>query len=576
MVACVAGVGAWGAMVTVKAGPAYASELFGENHPSPKYPQGMEPMVTLTIPANVLDDAATTDVDETQNHNGSAEITFTLHGAVFDASVTALMFDVDGPPMQGPDGGTDADILCDTDTSDLGCTDPVVAQGDIASIVSGGIKGGNTLTIKVEATSTDTTGVDAAALASRDSGSNSADGTTTTNGRLQTISFEVPRLAGLSGLGGANPKDAEKRVWLSATSRLVSGAFTGGELVPAIPGTTPPIRRAKVITAMDSLTLDVRDGATHMIAIDDKGDDKAFTVVKGGGQAMVGTVQITTVQTAKAAVGKTGRSSVGFLQSTGGSDDPAADAELQEIFVPGKPATPAEDLVLYDLNGDMITKGLPGTFAVSAMGSENFGMDDMLYVDYNGNKKMDGGEGITIEKGSMMAQGRSISIDSIEKSASYNVYYVPGGEDRITHDSTLTVSASVAYNSSSALPEPGDKTENMFRYDGVGNAVMAYAIPHSGAMDIGNVRVRCEQAMACRVFLECFDDMGMREFAEVPDGIGGNSVAVWNGAAIESVTGLEPSSRISCQILSKGMISVQQLTRSNGVLVNNTYVSDQN
>ncbi len=557
VVACLfAGVGAWGAEVEVKAGPAYASELFGEDRLSPKYPTGMEPMVTLTIPGNLdafdaVEGPPAVAAIPARIHNGSVEVEFKLHGAMFDANVTGLMYNA----------STTADPQV-----------VIAAPASVASIVSGGRKGDDWITIKIEEASTadDTRPTTSVA---RTAGT----GAIPANVSDHTISFEVPRLAGLSGLGGAKPGvKNEKQVWLSATSRIVSGSFTDGELVDAVPGTSPPFHAAKVITAKNSLTLEVTGGATHPIAIDDKGDDTAFTVVKGGGQAMVGTVKITTVQTMTPAKGKEDRVLVGYLQAEATPPVDAADEAalnaLREIYRPEKSATKAVPLDLYDLNGVKITKGLPGTFAVAAMGSENFGMDDMLYVDYNSNKKMDGGEGM--DRDGMMAQGRSISIDSITNSATYHVYYVPGGKDRITHDSTLTVSASVAYNSSTSLPEPGSKTENMFRYDGVGNALMAYAIPHSAAMDKGNVRVRCEQTADCRVFLECFDDMGMREFSEAPM-IEGNSVAVWNGAAIETVTGLEPSSRISCQILSKGEISVQQLTRSAGVLVNNTYVSNQ-
>ena len=231
------------------------------------------------------------------------------------------------------------------------------------------------------------------------------------------------------------------------------------------------------------------------------------------------------------------------------------------------------DLDLYDLDGDKITEGLPGTFSVSAEGTEDFGEKDVLYVDYNNNKMMDSGEDLDWD--GMSAEGRALSIDSIVKSATYTVYYMPGGVDRIKHGSMLKVTANVDYNSSSSNDEVPMSTSNTFVYDGVGNPVMAYAIPHStnGMGDKGNVRVRCETSAGCRVFLECWDDMGMRGFGEAPM-IAGNNVMVWSGEAIEGVTGMEPTSRHSCQILSKGMVTVQQLTRdgNSSTLVNNTFV----
>ena len=148
VVACLfAGVGAWGAEVTVLGPHPYASELFGNDDVSPKYPGGDAPTVQLFIPANVADDAGTPDEDETVDHTGSAEITFRLHGgAVFNANVTALMFDSDGPPPAN----------CGEEPSADGCAEPVVAPGGVASIVSGGRKGDSSITIKVEEAEADT------------------------------------------------------------------------------------------------------------------------------------------------------------------------------------------------------------------------------------------------------------------------------------------------------------------------------------------------------------------------------------------------------------------------------------
>ena len=65
VVACLfAGVGAWGAEVTVSPNHTYASELFGEGHAAISYPDKMTPMVTLTLPqdyARVAAGAGDTD-----------------------------------------------------------------------------------------------------------------------------------------------------------------------------------------------------------------------------------------------------------------------------------------------------------------------------------------------------------------------------------------------------------------------------------------------------------------------------------------------------------------------------------
>ena len=99
----------------------------------------------------------------------------------------------------------------------------------------------------------------------------------------------------------------------------------------------------------------------------------------------------------------------------------------------------------------------------------------------------------------------------------------------------------------------------------------------TAAATSSNLRVRCEASTTCRVFLECWGDAGTetRGFGEVEGGVPANGVEVWNAAAIEAVTGRMPDdTRHSCRVLSKGMVTVQQLTRSgnSGVLVNNTFV----
>ena len=578
VVACLfAGGGAWAAQVGVGPVPEYASELFGPGHSSPEYPDGMTPVVTLTIPGNLADDD-TTDINEYRNHNGSVEVTVSLLGAVLDANVTGLMFDVDGPPRNGPgQTGEDAANVCpDGGGSDLGCIDPVAAPGTIASIVSGGRKSDSSITILVEPAGEDTdTGEDA--LTERDSGEG-------TGGRTQTISFNLPRLANLA-LAGADSTDDKtdndvKRVWLRADSRIISGEFTDGPLTTQLGITGFPYVPA--VAARDSLTVEISDGTAKMIAIDDKDDLTAFMSVKGAnkdGYVTLGTVTIMTKQVLKPTSPE--QKATPLYQFLDG-DDNSTTRTITEI--PKAAVTKATFRPLHDLDGDPVNEGLRGTFSVDAMGTRDlFNDGDMLFVDYDGDGKMGSGEGIEIDGD--MAEGDSLSIDP-DKSDSFNengvgsfvIYYMPGGKGHINHGAMINLTAMVEYSDPSAIDEKPQKNSTAFNFDGVNDEAMAYAIPHStnGIGDKGNVRVRCEASMGCRVFLECWDDMGMRGFGEAPM-VAGNSVAVWSGEAIEGVVGVdEAMSRHSCRILSKGDVTVQQLTRdgNSGTLVNNTYVGD--
>ena len=570
VVACLfAGVGAWGAKVTVSPTPTYASELFGAGHSSPEYPADIDPemdgnqdgtpVVTLFFPANVVavvDDPATPDNEFVArvNHDGASIITFELIGAVFDGNVSDLMFD------------TNAD---ETDTGEA-----VAAPGTVASIMSGGGKGDSNVVIKIEEASTEATTRPISTDAPH------------------TITFTMPRLANLA-LAGANAADAnrnndEMSVKLRATARLVSGEFTGHPTNgDRLTGSLANGYTEKVVLARDSLTVAISgSGNTKTVAIDDDADKglMAFKSVKEknkDGYVELATVTIRTRQEASAAKSATPRMLVGKVQGTAGTDD-AGDAD---IYNPPMLAVDAGYYRLFDLDGDEIDEGLRGAFSVSAAGTRGlFNDDDMLFVDYDKNGKVGAGEAIAIDGD--MATGGSLSIDSglsdsFDRGGTgmFKVYYMPGGKMDINHGAMINLTASVDYSDPSAIDETDAKSSTTLNFDGVGNPVKAYAIPHStnGTGDKGNVRVRCEQpaprADACRIFLECWDDMGNRGFGEAPM-IAGHSLARWDGAAIEGVTGMEPTSRHSCRVLSRGMVTVQQLTRdgNSGTLVNNTYV----
>ena len=565
VVACLfAGVGAWAAKVEVGPVHTYASELFGSGHAAIKYPEGMEPVVTLTIPANtaaVEDNDTTEDVDESKpqvTHNGSAEVTFTLGAGSFMSDITGLMWD---PNLDDE-------------------VDSVPAPGTVASIVSGGRAGQNMIVIKVEEadTSSNTTG-------GRRAGA--------VPGVPQTISFRLPRLQGLSGaLSGAyanstDPKKVVKSAKIHTRSRIISGEFTDAPLSSA--GPNPRAAGEDVVQSRDSLTMSISDSNSRTIVID---GDSAFMAVKEAhpvsGYVHLADITIRTQQL-KADGASAKAAKVVYMLQQGTAIDPGDPDSPQEDDLSiyeramGK-ADPTYYDDLLDLDGDRIDEGLRGNFAVTASGTRGlFNDGDMLFVDYDGNGKMGDGEEITIDGD--MGVSKDLAIDpnagpfNTAGTGTFKVYYMVGGKDAINHGSMIRLTGTVDYSHPTTINEKPANAATTLMFEGVGNPVMAYAIPHSsnGIGDKGNVRVRCEApapgAMACRVFLECWDDMGMRGFGEAPM-IAGDSVMVWSGEAIEGVTGMEPTSRHSCRVLSKGMVTVQQLTRdgNSGTLVNNTYV----
>ncbi len=570
VVACVAGFGAWGAKVTVAPNPAYASELFGAGHAAITYPDGMTPMVVLTIPQDdpgreaAGADTPNDDTDDlsacaASDHSGSAQVTFTLLAGMFDGNISGLMWD----PIAG-DGAATASRA---------------APASVATIESGGRKGDSSITIEVkEATNT-------AAAADADTARSSLEVTqTTTPGDAcatranQTISFSLPKLAGLDGaLAHAHAGAPVKTVWARAESRIISGAFSNGFITGGAPH-----YRAAVVTARDSLTLAITPKAgTKTIAIKDDAAKglTAFKSVKeknAAGYVELATVTVTTKQMASPAMPATKAKHEFNLVV-------AAD-NVQAINTVATPAKTATFHELLDLDGEPIDEGLRGTLTVNAMGTRDlFNEDDMLFIDYDNNGKMGRGEAIEID--GMMGMGDALSVDpdrseSFDKggTGTFKVYYMPGGKGDINHGAMINLTAMVDYSDPTANDEAPMKSSTTLSFDGVTSEVDAYAIPQSGngKGDMANVRVRCEAAAGCRVFLECWDDDGMRSFGEAGM-IAGNSLAKWDSMAIEGVIGVEDAtSRHSCRILSAGMVKVQQLTRdgSSGTLVNNTYIGE--
>ena len=105
-------------------------------------------------------------------------------------------------------------------------------------------------------------------------------------------------------------------------------------------------------------------------------------------------------------------------------------------------------------------------------------------------------------------------------------------------------------------------------------AVRAAAIPvgsrpdPSGAIVAGGNAVRT-------VFLECNGDDGKDYFGELNAPIPAGAMSVLDSAAVAAVLGADTwSGLLSCDVLSDRDISAQVLTRSDGALINSTYIDD--
>ena len=164
--------------------------------------------------------------------------------------------------------------------------------------------------------------------------------------------------------------------------------------------------------------------------------------------------------------------------------------------------------------------------------------------------------------------------------ATKNLIYIPNGSMPL-RPGEYRSSFSVTTQSTSVADKPAQPSSGAHSttYTLVEDDQVAYAIPPVRAGDSGMVRVKCEVATHCTLYLECDDQDGNSHFAQVEAPVPGRSTLVLTAEDLSTELGLMEgdweSGRMSCSIYSTREISVQQLTRSStGVLVNNTYVAD--
>ena len=226
----------------------------------------------------------------------------------------------------------------------------------------------------------------------------------------------------------------------------------------------------------------------------------------------------------------------------------------------------------------------------------DFRNGDRVYLDLDGNHAPGSGEHLDLQNdGSMQesfsldrvagnagaSEGDAGELDRDEGVTRKNLIYIPNGQDPL-RPGEYRSSFSITTASANVADKPSQPSEGAHEtsYTLVeGTAKNAYAIPPMRAGDSGMVRVKCEVATHCMLYLECDDQDGMSYFAAMADPVPGRSTLEMTAEDLSSELGLMEgdweSGRMSCSIYSTRTISVQQLTRSSsGVLVNNTYVND--
>lgn len=221
---------------------------------------------------------------------------------------------------------------------------------------------------------------------------------------------------------------------------------------------------------------------------------------------------------------------------------------------------------------DNLVDDLDGNLVIT-VSSDSFNDGDVVYIDDDADRTADERERFAMDEGVAEAD-----IDLSD--ASVTVWYQPSGDAALKHNSEFTIAAATDFSQTSNLKRSATPAKARLTLNGIkGVAAKAYAIARPmemGDVDTTNVRVTCETTAkaGCTVFLDCNDQTGMSSFGEDGAMIGPGATMHMNQDAIADMLDLDTwSGRLSCDVLSTQEISVQVLTRSHGVLVNNTPVN---
>ena len=524
--ACLFAVGAWGATFTVNVNDdkIYAKEVFGTDAADVVVDYEESPRVNLVIGMSATEVADVKDGDTT-------DITFTLTNARFASNVRL---------------------------SNLYTTTSYGRTVDVAS-TDGGRRDDSSVTFRVE-----------------------ADGdlpTATTTVTTASFIFTVPDL---TGLNTSRPVTATVSVdtgggsgWPdSDADTAVAGASTGldnGDLRALGPMPTTGERpTAPLISFADGLRFSVGgSGGTRMIDV--SGERKGFTPDGGAnmpeGAAALGTVTLGLTTAAECE-----------------ADPPSSDCVLQ----PG--GDPFSIARRQDGEGNLV---------VTSAG--DFREGDVVWLDADGSRTAQASEMLSMGDdgtpsgtfdmadltGDSTAARGSIARD--EGIATKTLYFRPNGEDSL-RPSEYRTKFSVDFHAAGNADKPEQESRFNTVYattvdpSGAGAAVAveatrtAQAVPALTAVDVGNVRIKCEVSSPCVVYLECDDVSGETWMTRLDEPIPGRSTLHLTASDIAEALGISAEEgwedSLSCAILGSRDISVQVLTRSGGVLVNHTYVED--
>ena len=519
----------------------YASELFGSGADSQyvRYTAGNNPAITLwTLLTDDAEEVAVNDNDE-------MEITLSISGGTFrdrfrasDVNVTIYAVNSTGD-AQDPNPDADPPVTGNVSTAGYNM--------DVA-LDEGGARGDSSVVFKAEATS----------------GWGGADGDTV--GTAIKIVIDLPAFQGLNG-----------RTPVTATIDVSGGGGSG-------------FRSSR----------NAENHATLPVMVDGDTARSASGILRRAHAAAAGSTERTSVPIIGFAPALTfsnaGGGGAARINLAGGRTGFQPVAGLPYAFL-GRPAVGVASPNILQWDGETFSiatrENGAGDLVIGVTG-EFHDSGDVVFLDLDGDWRPDSDETLTLRDGVMSGRFSLIEIAGntgqtgetpearrvqTQGVASRWLLFLPNGSDTL-RPSDYRTTFSVDFNDPSNVDKGGADSISVdlaTSYTVINPSAtrQAYAIPPVGATDVGNIRVKCETAVSCPLYLECDDAAGDSWFQKLEDDVPGRATLRLNSALIAEHLGISETGwegRLSCNVMSTQDISVQVLTRSGDVLVNNTYI----
>ena len=528
--------------VTQTATLMYAKELFGTGSASSRveYCRTVEAGCPSAVPKITLWTVLGDDGDENAvDPDDEMDITLTLRGAVF-----AFGFRSSHIAVRSYATDNIADVNADSTSGDYNMVDnrevSVVREDDGAS-------GDSSVSFMAKATGS--------------WGDDDADNVAT----VIEIEIELPELRGLNG---RTPVTATIVVDAAASS----GFMSSDEELATVGGGTAKSPNGGVLRAAGTANAQGVRPSTPLLNFAD-----ALSFSNAGGCGVERLEQPDCSARINLAAGRTsiaGRSPFAFL---------------------ARPRVGVPNPGIAQLNGETFSvanrQNGQGDLVISVTGQFHSG--DIVFLDLNGNWDADSDERLSLRDGIMSGRFNLIEIagtgvpgasaeaerQSEEGEANRWLLFRPNGVDAL-RPADYRTTMSVDFTHARNVDKDGqnsiavDLTTSYTVIDS--NATRrAYSIPPLGGSDMGNVRIKCETAVDCPLYLECDDSAGDAWFQELDEGVPARSTMRLTSAMIATHLGISEDGwegRLACSVMSTQNISVQVLTRSGDVLVNNTYI----